>query len=146
MGIPYEHATSGDKAQKEIKRLLAQFGCSKVGFMEDIKGRSITLVFEHRGRTVSMAANANGWAKIWLNENPWHTDRKTNEIEWHERAIRQGLIAVNSMLRDWVKGQLAAVESGMFDFETAFMPFVQLPDGRRLIDHIHEQKLLPAPQ
>jgi hypothetical protein len=56
------------------------------------------------------------------------------------------MIAVNSILRDWVKGQVTAVECGILSFETVFMPYMLTSDGRTLIEHVIEAKLLPAPQ
>jgi hypothetical protein len=32
-------------------------------------------------------------------------------------VLRQGHVAVNSILRDWVKGQMTAVECGILSFE-----------------------------
>ena len=40
-------------------------------------------------------------------------------------------MSVCLLLRDWVKGQVTAAECGATDFETAFLPFMLLPDGRR---------------
>ena len=36
----------------------------------------------------------------------------------------QGHIAVNSILRDWIKGQVTAIECGILSFEAVFMPFM----------------------
>lgn len=36
--------------------------------------------------------------------------------------MTQGLSAVNSILRDWVKGQTTAVECGIPSFEAVFLP------------------------
>lgn len=41
-----------------------------------------------------------------------------------------------SVLRDWVKGQVTAVECGIMSFEAAFMPHMLLPTGERVIDRL----------
>jgi hypothetical protein len=144
-GFPYANASSGAAARDEITKILRRFGCERVGFMDEFAEGSVLLQFEHRGRPVQLRASARGWASAYLRENP-HTNRVRKSKAQHEKdALSQGLIAVNSILRDWVKGQMTAVECGIFEFDAAFMPFMLLPDGRSVIDHAREQNLLPAP-
>ena len=50
---------------------------------------------------------------MYLRENPWHNRRRTGKEEWERRAIEQVMVAVNSVLRDWIKGQVTAVEAGL---------------------------------
>jgi hypothetical protein len=61
-------------------------------------------------------------------------------------ALELGKIAVCSVLRDWVKGQITAVECGVMSFEAAFMSHMLLSDGRRVIDKVQADNLLPAPE
>ena len=37
MSLPYETATSGEKALIECQRLLAKFGCQRFGTMTDVQ-------------------------------------------------------------------------------------------------------------
>jgi hypothetical protein len=39
-------------------------------------------------------------------------------------VLRQGDVAVNSILRDWIKGQVTAVECGILSFEVVFLLLV----------------------
>jgi hypothetical protein len=55
-------------------------------------------------------------------------------------------VAVNSILRDWIKGQVTAVECGVLQFDAVFMPYMLTADGRPLVDRLREQSLLPAPK
>ena len=59
--------------------------------------------------------------------------------------IEQAKISVCSVLRDWTKGQITAVECGVMSFEAAFMPHILLPSGERVIDRVQSELLLPAP-
>ena len=143
--VPYENASSGKRARDEITALLRKFGCESVGFMDDFSDQSVLLAFTHRGRQVQLRASAKGWAQMYLTARP-HNDRmRVDRHQYEQRAIRQGLIAVNSILRDWVKGQLTAVECGIISFEAVFMPYILTSDGRPLIERVQEAKLLPAP-
>lgn len=145
MTVPYATATSGTKAREEITQLLRRFGCENVGFMDDFAEHSVLLAFRHRGRDVQLRASAKGWAQMYLKEHPWNFRRKGSQKDYEQAAIRQGLIAVNSILRDWVKGQITAVECGIMSFEAVFMPHMLTNDGRTLLERVEEAKMLPAP-
>lgn len=143
MKIPYASATSGMKARDDITRILQGFGCESVGFMDQFNEHAVLLAFVHRGRQIQLKASAKGWAQAYLNENPWGHRRRGTRQQYEDKALKQGMIAVNSILRDWVKGQMTAVECGILDFGAVFMPYMLASDGRPLIDHV--QGLLPAP-
>jgi hypothetical protein len=54
-----------------------------------------------------------------------HTYRmRISRQAYEQAALKQGHIAVNSILRDWIKGQMTAVESGILSFEAVFRPFI----------------------
>lgn len=143
--VPYENASSGKRARDEITALLRKFGCESVGFMDDFSDQSVLLAFTHRGRKVQLRASAKGWAQMYLTARPHSNRMRVDRHQYEQRAIRQGLIAVNSILRDWVKGQVTAVECGILSFEAVFMPYILTSDGRPLIERVQEAKLLPAP-
>jgi hypothetical protein len=145
MSVPYAGATSGMKARDEITKTLQRFGCESVGFMDDFAEGSVLLAFKHRGRQVQLRASARGWAGMYLKENPWNGYRKSNKQQWENAALAQGLIAVNSILRDWVKGQVTAVETGILSFETVFMPHMLTDNGQTIIERIGSMNLLPPP-
>ena len=101
----------------------------------------VLLYFRHRGREVHLRASAKGWAQMFLKQNPWNYSRRASQQEYEQAALRQGHVAVNSILRDWIKGQVTAVECGILSFEAVFMPFMLTADGRPLIERVSE--LLP---
>jgi hypothetical protein len=145
--VPYENATSGMQARDEITKLLRRFGCEAVGFMDDFENHSVTLAFKHRGRPVQLVVTAKGWAGLYLREHPWRAaySRKT-KIAHEQDALRQGDIAINSILRDWVKGQVTAVECGVISFEAVFLPYMLTADGTPLIEKLARMPgMLPAP-
>lgn len=146
MGVPYASAKSGLAARDEITKLLSRFGCSSVGFMDDFEEKSVLLAFKHRGRAVQLRASAKGWAQMYLKENPWSYRRSGTRQDYEQKAVEQGLIAINSILRDWVKGQLTAVECGILSFEAVFLPYMLTNDGRPLIERVQSENLLPAPE
>jgi hypothetical protein len=128
---PYASATSGAAARDEITKLLRRFGCESVGFMDDFENYDVLLAFKHRGRSMQLRASAKGWAALYLKDRPYTYRMRTTKKDYEAQALRQGLIAVNSILRDWVKGQVMAVECGILSFEAVFMPYMLTNDGRR---------------
>lgn len=147
MIVPYEGATSGAKARDEIVKLLRRFGCESVGFIDDFEDHSVLLAFKHRGRPIHLRASARGWATMYLKEHPYSSSRsRKSKVDHEKAAMKQGDIAINSILRDWVKGQITAVECGMLSFESVFMPYMLTNDGRPLIERFASMpELLPSP-
>jgi len=145
MSVPYAHATSGLEARDEITKMLQRFGCESVGFMDDFADHSVLLAFRHRNRPVQLKASAAGWAAMYLRENPYTYRRKSNKHQHEQAALRQGVIAINSILRDWVKGQITAVECGMLSFEAVFMPHMLTNNGQTVVERIQTMDLLPPP-
>lgn len=145
VSVPYENATSGERARNEITKILRELGCSRVGFMDDMEKHSIILAFSHRGREMRLEASAEGWASMYLRMNP-HSSRMKRSLTQHKQfALRQGMVAINSVLRDWVKGQVTAIECGILSFEDVFMPVMLTDDGRTIGQIVRDAKMLPAP-
>jgi hypothetical protein len=143
MNIPYASASAGQRARDEITKVLRRLGCEAIGFMDDFEQHELLLQFKHRGRELQLRARARGWAQLWLKENPWGYRHRSTRHDYEQAALRQGHVAVNSILRDWVKGQATAIETGILSFEAAFMPHMLTADGRPL--HERASELLPEP-
>jgi hypothetical protein len=141
---PYAEATSGVAARDEITRLLRRFGCEQIGFMDDYQASEVLLVFKHRGRQMQLRASAKGWAALYLKEHPYNYRHKHSEQQHRDKALAQGHIAINSILRDWVKGQLMAVETGMLSFDAVFLPFMLTHDGHTVSERADQLGLLAA--
>jgi hypothetical protein len=146
VSVPYASASSGAAARDEIMKILRRFGCESVGFMDDFENHEVILAFTHRGRPVQLKASAKGWAALYLRDNPHNSRRRISRQDYELEVLRQGTVAVNSILRDWIKGQVTAVECGVLQFDAVFMPYMLTADGRPLVDRLREQSLLPAPK
>lgn len=143
MPLPYQNASTGQNAIRDIQKMLRSFGCTKFATGEDFDANELFIQFEHHGRMVNLKASASGYAAAWLKENPYTSRRKCTSLEHKMRALEVGQMATYSILRDWVKGQVTAIEIGMLSFESAFLSHIMLPDGRRVIEAVEEQKMLP---
>jgi hypothetical protein len=143
MSLPYENATSGGAALEDIRKLLTRFGCSRFGTMTDAEAGELVVQFTYRGRDVTAKASYRGYAAAWLKEHPWSTRSRCTRPEQERKAMQQAEISVCSILRDWIKGQVMAVETGILTFEGAFLGQILLPNGRTVLEQAAET-LLPA--
>jgi len=144
MTLPYENATSGERALGEIQKLLRGFGCNKFGSMIDDGDGTVLVQFEYRGRSISVKASINGYATAWFKEHPWGTRTRTTKDRHQSKAMDIASVAVYSILRDWIKGQITAIETGILTFEGAFLGQIMLPTGKTILEHVAEQKMLSA--
>ena len=143
--LPYENSTAGDKALAELQKVLAKFGCQTFGTMTDAE-RGMTIVqFKWHNRQISLEASWKGYAAAWLKAHPYNWNSRVTKEQHHKRALDQAQMSVCSVLRDWVKGQVVAIECGVMSFDAAFMPHMLLPSGMRVIDKVQADNLLPAP-
>lgn len=144
--LPYSTATSGEKALIDLQGVLAKFGCQAFGTMTDAEKGETIVQFRWRNRDVSLRASWKGYAAAWLKINPYGSKTRSTRQQHEQKALKQAQVSVCSILRDWVKGQVTAVECGIMSFEEAFMPHMLLATGQRVVDHIQAQGMLPAPE
>lgn len=143
MSLPYENAVSGAGAIAEMQKTLAKFGCSRFGTMTDAANGSLLVQFSYRGRDVSATANYKGYAAAWLKEHPFTRRTKGTRQAHESKALRQAEISVCSILRDWIKGQVMAVETGILSFEGAFLGQIMLPNGMTVLENVQRAEMLP---
>ena len=143
MSLPYSTATSGDRAIGEIEKFLKKFGCTSFGSIMHYGDGVRVVQFDYRQHTVVVKASAKGYAAAWLRENP-HTNRsKLSKAAHEKKALDIGTVAVCSVLRDWIKGQIMAIETGILSFEGAFLGQILLTSGQTILEHAEAQKMLP---
>lgn len=146
MALPYENTTAGEKALGEVQKILRGFGCTQFGTMVDDEAQDILVQFKHRGRQVSIRASIRGYAAAWLREHPYSYRVRVSREKHERRAMEIASVAVYSLLRDWIKGQVTAIECGILSFEGAFLGQILLPSGKTVLEAATEQRLLPAPE
>ena len=114
---PYYHTTNAQTARDEIIRRLSAVGCTDVEFEDDRDAYTVTVRWEHNGRKCAITGSARGWAHHHLTSYP-HTSRmRLPGSAYHKQVLDKGQVAVNSILRDYLRCQLAAVETGAVSFE-----------------------------
>ena len=58
------------------------------------------------------------------------------------------MVAVNSILRDWVKGQIMAIETGLTEFQHVFLPYMLTASGETVAELVDRRgsELLELPE
>lgn len=143
MALPYESATSGERALGEIQKLLRGFGCNKFGSMIDDALGEVLVQFEFRGRQCSVKASIKGYAAAWLKEHPHSPRTRVTQAQHQKKAMDIASVAVYSILRDWIKGQITAIETGILTFEGAFLGQILLGTGKTVLEHVEQTNMLP---
>lgn len=145
MGLPYENATSGGAALEDIRKVLTRFGCSRFGTMTDAEKGELIVQFSYRGRDVTATASYRGYAAAWLKEHPYGPRTRGTKVDYERKAMKQAEISVCSVLRDWIKGQVTAIETGILSFEGAFLGQILLPStGSTVLQAVQQANMLPA--
>ena len=144
MGLPYENATSGGAALEDIRKLLTKFGCARFGTMTDQEHGELIVQFTYHGRDITAKASYKGYAPAWLKEHPYGPRTRGTKAAHEAKAIKQAEVSVCSILRDWIKGQVVAIETGILTFEGAFLGQILLPTGKTVLDAVMRSDMLPA--
>jgi len=142
--LPYEDSTAGESALVEIQRILGKFGCQSFGTMTDAERGCTIVQFKYRQRQISLEASWKGYASAWRKAHPYRFRYGYSQADHDAKALAKGKSAVCSILRDWIKGQVTAIECGILSFDAVFMPHMLLPSGERVIDRVQQNLLPPA--
>ena len=134
MGVPYENATSGAKAKSEMEKWLYGFGCTQFVTGEDTVAEVVMVQFVVRGRMVKLPASYRGWQELYLEAHPWSHKRRLDAQAYEAKALQIGRVAVWSILRDWLKGMLTAIESNVLSAEHVFLPWTVTENGRTVAE------------
>lgn len=143
--LPYESARSGKAAVNDMQKILQGFGASSFGCMEDFDKGEVIVQFRWRERSVTIRASGKGYAAAWLRRHPYTARMRGTKLDYERRALQLGQTAVWSILRDWIKGQITAVEVGMLSFEGAFLGQLMLANGQTVLERIEQDNLLSLP-
>ena len=116
-----------------MQKTLERIGVSKFGYMEDFDKSEVIVQFQYRDWPETIRASGKGYAAMWLHRHPWNY------------RLRISKTAVYSILRDWIKGQVIAIETGILSFEGAFLGQLMLPTGETVLERIERDNVLGRP-
>lgn len=144
--LPYSSSKAGQGREKEIRQCLRDVGADAVGFMVDDAEGLVICQFRLNGRNITVPVSVRAYAMAWQRANP--CGPRTTRTDWERKADAQAEIAVWAILADWIKAQVAMMLGGLLDADTAFLPHIHAPDGRRMIEVAKAPSggLLPPPK
>ena len=144
--LPYASSKAGASRENEIRNVLRGLGASAVGFMVDDDRDLVICQFRLGGREITVPVSIGEYETAWIKSTP--RGSRTSITDHGNKARAQAEIAVWAMLADWIKAQAAMMACGFLSADTAFLPHIHLPDGRRVADAISDSEalLLPPPR
>ena len=113
--------------------------------MEDFATGEVIAQFTWHDRRVTIKASAKGYAAAWLREHPWSNRTRKTRSDHERAALKQAQLSVYSILRDWIKGQVTAVEVGMLSFEGAFLGQIMLGSGETVLERVERSDMIALP-
>lgn len=131
MTLPYASASAGKARESEIRDTLRA-----VGFMVDEDRDMIIAQFRLHGREVTIPVRVGAYAEAWLRLNPKGPRSRSTDAEHGRKARAQAERAAWAILADWIKAQAAMMAAGFIDADTAFLPHIHMPDGRRVVEAV----------
>lgn len=144
--LPYARSEAGSNREAEIRKVLRGLGADAIGFMVDDAKHLIICQFRLKGRTVRIDVSAAAYEREWRKLNP--CGPRTDPGTYAARATMRAEYAVWAVLADWIKATASMIACGFQDVDTAFLPHIEAPDGRRIREVIAESsvQLLPPPE
>jgi hypothetical protein len=116
--------------------------------MVDDDADQIVAQFRLHGREITIPIRVGAYEEAWLRENPRSPRSRSSAKQHQEKARLQAERASWAILADWIKAQAAMMHAGFVSADTAFLPHIHLPDGRRVGEAISDPDsplALPAP-
>ena len=111
----------------------------------DTPTKDLALTLKRTRNAVYARADTLGLRKsaAYLRAHPYNSSRhRLSLVAYQRKALDIASIAVYSILRDWIKGQVTAIETGILSFEGAFLGQLMLPTGRTVLEEYASQHTL----
>lgn len=123
---------SVERSRAEIERILTRWGATRFLYASGEQGSVIAFQFKEKQFRFVLPLPDRADKRFWF--TPARRARRDEQgafLAW-EQACRQRWRALALNL----KAKLEAVECGIESFEVAFMPYVVMPDGKTVADHV----------
>ena len=131
----YTTSVSAARTVAEIEEILAKHGAREVlkNYSEDgiIESLSFIVSTPHGNIGFQLPVNPDAVQKV-LSKQP----RVPRSLQTHEQAVR---IAWR-ITRDWVRAQMAYLETEMVKMEQIFLPYMITPNNRTLYEAMRDKK------
>lgn len=128
---------SEERSREEIKRTLRRFGALKIAFADDELAGFAVVMFQHEQLAFKF--------EIRFPDPDGEEFQRTPSRRFQRNEVQAEKLYRQEVRRRWralavvVKAKLIAVEDGVAEFIDEFMPYVVLPGGETLKEHVKPQ-------
>jgi len=120
---------SVDRSKAEIERVLMRYGAERFAYFTDTTAAAIAFKMRERAIRIRLPLPAEG--AFAVSEKGRDRAPAARRAEW-ERAVRQRWRALLLVVR----AKLEAIESGISSFESEFLAYTVLPNGKTVEEQI----------
>jgi hypothetical protein len=120
-----------ERSQEQIKSTLRRYGADGFGVMEQRDQAAVMFQFKRLTIRIAIELPLRDSAEF-TSTGTGRRRRENAALLAYEQSVRQRWRAL--LLA--IKAKLEAVETGISTLETEFMPFVVMPDGRTIGQHL----------
>jgi hypothetical protein len=121
-----------DRSKSEIERILMRYGAT--GFLYAMEERRAAVIFQANNRRIRFILplpDPSDFART----PKGRSRRGRSAEEAHAQEVRRRWRALSLS----IKAKLETVESGIAEFETEFLPYVVLPNGKTVAEYTGPQ-------
>lgn len=121
-----------DRSKAEIEKILARYGAK--GFLYAVEESRAAVIFQANNRRIRFVLPLPDLTEV--SRTPKGRARKGRVAEEaHAQEVRRRWRALALS----IKAKLETVESGIAEFETEFMPYVVMPNGKTVAENLKPQ-------
>jgi hypothetical protein len=125
-------AVPADRSKSEIERILSRYGATGFAYMTDAKRAAVA--FQAHMRNIRFILPLPSVSD--MTRTPKGKTRRGKAAEdAHSQEMRRRWRALALS----IKAKLETVQSGIAEFETEFMPYVVLPNGKTVAENVGPQ-------
>jgi hypothetical protein len=122
-GVSIDHSIS------EIRRVLARYGAAQFAYMEDPKKAAVAFNCNKKNIRFVLPMPSPEESENTLKGR---RRKKTSAEQVHAQEVRRRWRALSLS----IKAKLETVESGIAEFETEFLPYMVLPNGKTVAESV----------
>jgi len=121
-----------EKSRGEIEHLLCRYGATRFAYGIDETRALIGFQFKAKQIRLVLPLPNRADKRFWYSHNGRRKRTEADAYEAWSQACRQLWRALVLC----IKSKLESVESGIESFDVAFLPYVVLPNGKTVADHV----------
>lgn len=129
--LNYTTTIAASKTVSEIQTILAKAGAEQVIIRYGKDREPTALVFELKGEMYMLPCRSDAVFALL---------KKTSGVAAKLRTPEQALRVAWRILKTWIEGQVAIIQTGMVEAQEVMLPYMLLSDNQTVYDNFREQR------